>query len=129
MALKDVGKSTPAAEVIRRVLEQHGKPMSIQELTVNVMNAWGRDFPNTPYENVALIYKLATNVLRCEASFEDVGGEIPRIEREEGTEEVFLGPTLGASDLNLAVDKLRLVKLALPEFAGENGAAKKKKKK
>lgn len=125
-ALKDVGKSTPAIEVLRRVLEDQGKPMSLEELTVNVMNSWGRDFPNTPYEDIALVYKLTTNVLDCEVSYEDVGGETPIIQREEGTEDkVPLAPNLGPNDLNLVVDKLRLVKVSLPAAEGDG---KKKKK-
>lgn len=127
MPLKDVGKSTPAVEVIRRLLEDHGKAMSVEELTVNMINSWGRDFPNTPYESIPLIYKLATNVLNCDVSYEDVGGETPIVEREEGAEDkVPLSPSLGPSDLNLIVDKLRLVKLSLP--ASDEPAKKKKKK-
>lgn len=125
MALKDVGKSTPAVEVIRRILDDHGKAMSVEELTVNMINSWGRDFPNTPYESIPLIYKLATNVLHCEVSYEDIGGATPIIEREEGAEDkVPLSPALGPHDLNLIVDKLRLVKVGLP---GEGDGKKKKK--
>ena len=125
MALKDVGKSTPAVEVIRRILDDHGKAMSVEELTVNMINSWGRDFPNTPYESIPLIYKLATNVLHCDVSYEDIGGETPIIEREEGAEDkVPLSPALGPNDLNLIVDKLRLVKVSLPG----DGDGKKKKK-
>ncbi len=126
MAVKDIGKSTPAVEVIRRILEDHGKAMSVEELTVNAINSWGRDFPNTPYESIPLIYKLATNVLSCEVSYEDIGGETPIIEREEGAQDkVPLAPNLGPHDLNLIVDKLRLVKVALPT---EDDGKKKKKK-
>lgn len=116
MALKDIGKNTPAAEVLRRILDDHGKAMSVEELTVTMINTWGRDFPNTPYESIPLIYKLATNTLHCDVSFEDIGGECPIIEREEGAQDtVPLCPSLGPSDLNLIVDKLRLVKVSLPE--------------
>jgi hypothetical protein len=115
MALKDIGKNTPAVEVIRRVLEEQGKPMSLEELTVSVLSTWGRDFPNTPYEQIPLIYKLATNALSCSVSFEDAGGKVPIIKREEGAEdEVALAPDLGPHDLNLIVDKLKHVKVALP---------------
>lgn len=115
MALKDIGKNTPAVEVIRRVLEEQGKPMSLEELNVSVMSAWGRDFPNTPYEQIPLIYKLATNALSCSVNFDDAGGKVPIIKREEGAEdEVALSPQLGPHDLNLIVDKLKQVKVALP---------------
>lgn len=115
MALKDIGKNTPAVEVIRRVLEEQGKPMSLEELTVSVLSTWGRDFPNTPYEQIPLVYKLATNALSCNVSFDDAGGKVPIIKREEGAEdEVPLSPELGPHDLNLIVDKLKHVKVALP---------------
>lgn len=115
MALKDIGKNTPAVEVIRRVLEQQGKPMSLEELTVSVLSAWGRDFPNTPYEQIPLVYKLATNTLSCTVHFDETGGKVPIIKREEGAEdEVPLAPELGPHDLNLIVDKLKHVKVALP---------------
>ncbi len=115
MALKDIGKSTPAVEVIRRILEEQGKPMSLEELTVSVLSTWGRDFPNTPYEQIPLVYKLATNTLSCTVSYDDAGGKVPIIKREEGAEdEVPLSPELGPHDLNLIVDKLKHVKVALP---------------
>lgn len=116
MALKDVGKSTPATEVIRRVLEDSSQPMRLEELTVNAMNLWGRDFPNNPYEDMALIYKLATNVLKCSVSYEEVGGFAPLIEREDTPEDPkALSPALGASDLNLALEDLRSLKISLPK--------------
>jgi len=116
MALKDIGKNTPAVEVIRRVLEAQGKPMSLEELSVSVMNTWGRDFPNTPYEQVPLMYKLTTNTLNCDVDFSEIGDSVPIIKREEGAEdEVPLSPELGPGDLNLIVDQLKQVKVALPE--------------
>jgi len=115
MALKDIGKNTPAVEVIRRVLENQGKAMSLEELSVSVMNTWGRDFPNTPYEQIPLMYKLTTNTLSCNVDFSDVGGNVPIIKREEGAEdEVALSPQLGPSDLNLIVEQLKQVKVSLP---------------
>lgn len=115
MALKDIGKNTPAVEVIRRVLEDQGKAMSLEELAINVTNTWGRDFPNTPYEQVPLMYKLTTNTLSCTVDFADAGGQVPIIKREEGAEdEVALCPELGPSDLNLIIDILKRVKVSLP---------------
>lgn len=116
MALKDIGKNTPAVEVIRRVLEAHGKPMSLEELSISVMNTWGRDFPNTPYEQVPLMYKMTTNTLQCAVDFSEIGDSVPIIKREEGAEdEVPLSPDLGPGDLNLIVDQLKQVKVSLPE--------------
>lgn len=115
MALKDVGKTTPVAEVIRRVLESQGKAMSLEELTVNTLSSWGRDFPNTPYEPIALVYKLSTNILSCAVSFDDIGGKVPLVKSEEGMgDEVPLSPSLEAHRLNLAIDDLKHIKVSLP---------------
>ncbi len=114
MALKDIGKNTPIAEVLRRVLSDQGKAMSIEELTINALNVWGREFPFTPYEQVPLVYKLATNTLGCTVDFDEVGGKPPIIKREEGAEdEVPLSPELGPHDLNLIIDQLKKIKVAL----------------
>ena len=114
--LKDVGKSTPVVEVIRRVLESKGKPVTVEELTVHVMDSWGRDFPGSPYEDVGLVYKLATRVLGCTATFDEVGGEIPVVERcDEREEPIPLNPRMGFEDLNRIVDDVRHVKLSLPQ--------------
>ena len=114
--LKDVGKSTPVVEVIRRVLESNGKPVTVEELTVHVMDSWGRDFPGSPYDDVGLVYKLATRVLGCTATFDEVGGEIPVVERcDEREEPIPLNPRMGFEDLNRIVDEVRHVKLSLPQ--------------
>ena len=116
MALKDIGKTTPASEVIRRVLEDSSQPMRLEELTVNAMNIWGRDFPNNPYEDMALIYKLATNVLKCHVSYDDVGGYAPLISHGDTPEEPKpLSPQLGPNDLNMALEELRGLKMSLPK--------------
>lgn len=114
--LKDVGKSTPVVEVIRRVLESKGGPVTVEELTVHVMDSWGRDFPGSPYEDVGLVYKLATRILGCQATFDEVGGEIPVVERlEESEEPIPLHSRMHFEDLNRVADELRHVKLQLPQ--------------
>lgn len=116
MALKDVGKSTPAVEVVRRILEGASQPMRLEELSVNALNAWGRDFPNNPYDDLALIYKLATTVLKCDSHYDELGGQIPLVRREDSREEPKpLSPVLLASDLNLILDDLKNLKLSLPK--------------
>ena len=116
MALKDVGKSTPAVEVVRRILESSGQPMRLEELAVNALNAWGRDFPNNPYDDIALIYKLATSVLKCEVHYDDVGGQVPLVRREDTREEPRpLAPSMGPTDLNVVIDDLKSLKLSLPK--------------
>lgn len=116
MALKDVGKNTPAAEVVRRVLEAQGKPISLDELAVSMAGSWGRDFPNTPYDPVSLIYKLAANVLSCELDYEETGGKVPVVKLEEGIEdEVPLSPQLSAEVLNDNVDRYKRIKVSLPK--------------
>jgi hypothetical protein len=113
--LKDVGKSTPVVEVIRRVLESKGKPVTVEELTVTVMDSWGRDFPSSPYEDVGLVYKLATRILNCQPLYDEVDGQVPVVELpEEGLEPVPLHSRMGFEDLNRVADEVRHVKLALP---------------
>ena len=92
MALKDIGKNTPAVEVIRRILEKQGKAMSLEELSVSVMNTWGREFPNTPYEQIPLMYKLTTNSLSCSVDFGDVGGSVPSSKEKKELKMKFLCP-------------------------------------
>lgn len=126
--LKDVGKSTPVVEVIRRVLESKGGAVTVEELTVHVMDSWGRDFPGSPYEDVGLVYKLATRILGCQATFDEVGGEIPVVERpEESDEPVPLHARMHFEDLNRVADELRHVKLQLPQAAAPAAPAAEEK--
>ena len=116
--LKDVGKNTPVVEVIRRVLEGKSKPVTVEELTVHVMDSWQRDFPGTPYEDVALVYKLATRLLGCQVFFDEVDGEVPVVEGlEEWEEPIPLHPRMSFEELNRIVDSVRHVKLLLPPSA------------
>ncbi|GMU53559.1 MAG: hypothetical protein AMXMBFR33_27050 [Candidatus Xenobia bacterium] len=127
MSLKDVGKTTPIVEVIRRVLEKQQKPMSLEELTMHVMESWGRDFPNNPYEDVSLIYKLATRVLRCQVFFDETGGEPPTVQAEDARPEPMNQvPFLTSTQLNVILDQLRHVKLSLAEVQAAAGNGKKK---
>lgn len=113
--LKDVGKSTPVVEVIRRVLESKGKPVTVEELTVHVMDSWGRDFPGSPFEDVGLVYKLATRILGCQATFDEVGGQVPVVEKPDVRHEPTpLSPRLSFEELNRIADQVRHVKLQLP---------------
>lgn len=116
MAIKDVGRSTPVAEVIRRLLENANQPLRLEELAVNALNLWGRDFPNNPYEDLALIYKIATTVVRCTVSYEDVGGKVPLVERSDIPVKARpLTHRLGPKDLNCSLEQLRALRLALPK--------------
>lgn len=114
VSVKDVGKSTPIVEILRKVLEGASQPIRLEELAVNALQAWGRDLPNNPYEDVALVYKLATQVLHCNVHFDEVGGKIPMVYRSDLLE----GPkplksALGPGDLNHIADTLRHVKVSL----------------
>jgi hypothetical protein len=115
MALKDLGKNTPAVEIIRRVLSESNQPIRLEELTVNALHAWGRDFPNNPYDDLALVYKLATTVLRCKISFDELDGRVPLVHNEEHLEGPrALSNAMLAPDLNEVLDDLKNVKLSLP---------------
>lgn len=114
MAVKDVGKSTPIVEILRRLLEGASQPIRLEELAVNALQAWGRDLPNNPYDDIALVYKLATQVLHCQLHFDEVGGKIPLIHRDDLLE----GPKplrsiYGPADLNYVADVLKNVKVSL----------------
>ena len=114
MAVKDVSKSTPIVEILRRLLEGASQPIRLEELAVNALQAWGRDLPNNPYDDIALFYKLATKVLHCEIHYDEVGGKVPLIHREDLLE----GPkplkaVWGPADLNHVADTLKNVKVSL----------------
>lgn len=116
MSVKDVGKTTPLVEILRRVLEGASQPIRLDELAVNALQAWGRDLPNNPYEDIALIYKLATQVLHCDISYDEMGGKVPLIYRDDLQE----GPkplkrTLLSADLNHIAETLKNVKVSLPK--------------
>lgn len=114
MSVKDVGKSTPIVEILRKVLEGASQPIRLEELAVNALQAWGRDLPNNPYDDIALVYKLATQVLHCQISYDEVGGKVPMVYRSdllEGPKPLKSG--LGAADLNHIADILKHVKVSL----------------
>lgn len=116
VAVKDVGKTTPIVEILRQVLEGASQPIRLEELAVNSLQAWGRDLPNNPYDDVALVYKLATQVLRCEVHFDEMGGKVPLIYRDdlqEGPKPLKLG--LNSADLNHVAETLKNVKVSLPK--------------
>jgi hypothetical protein len=128
--LKDVGKNTPVAEVIRRVLESKGKPVTLEELTVSVLDSAGRDFPSTPYDDISLVYKLAVGVLNCQVSFDEVGGVVPVVERlEEEGEPIPLHPRMDCEALNRISEEIRHVKVCLPHAATSPAPAEEKPRK
>lgn len=114
MAVKDVSKSTPIVEILRRLLEGASQPIRLEELAVNALQAWGRDLPNNPYDDIALVYKLATRVLNCEIHYDEVGGKVPLVHREDLLEgPKALKSVLGPADLNHVADTLKNVKVSL----------------
>jgi hypothetical protein len=116
MSLKDLGRSTPVAEVIRRLVEESSQPIRLEELCVNALNVWGRDFPNNPFEDLALIYKIATNVVKCTVHFDDVGGKVPLVDRSDiPVRPRPLTAKMGSRDLNVSLDSLKALKFSLPK--------------
>lgn len=105
---------TPASEVIRKIMEDHQEPISIEDLSEKIKDVWGRDFVDSPYDEYCLIYKIAVLVLECEASFEDVEGGVPYVPRTNPAEEpIALNPRMRFEVLNEYAEQIKKVKVAL----------------
>lgn len=115
--LPGVSNRTPVVEVIRRILAEENKPMSVADLTERLKDAWGRNLPCNPYEDYCMIYKLATGVLRCHASFEQLEGQrAPVIERNNPTDEpVAVTPGMRFERINLMADAVKDIIVSLPQ--------------
>lgn len=119
--LKDVGSTTPLAEVVRRVLMEQSAPISVEELTTSVIDAWGRELPVTPYLDHCLIYKLSVGMLGCAAHYDKLpGGVAPAVDRPYPEEEpLVLNATMRFEELNEMVEAVRQVRLVLANKAGK----------
>jgi hypothetical protein len=111
LEVRDLTRHTPVCGIIRRILEQIKAPISCDELTVHVLEAWQRSFPPNPYEDCCMVYKLAGSFRDVELHYDDLT-DIPMI-IEEGNDPVLVTPQLGADDLNRALDQIKRIKFSL----------------
>lgn len=111
LELRDLTRHTPVRGIIRRILEQIKAPISCDELTVHVLEAWQRSFPPNPFEDPCLIYKLTAAFPDVELHFGDLP-DIPMLE-EEGQDPVLIKPDLGAEELNRGIEQIKRIKFAL----------------
>lgn len=109
--VRDLSRHTPVRGVIRRILEQVKSPISCDELTVHVLEAWQRAFPPNPYADAALVYKLAAGFPDVELSYEDLS-DVPMIV-DFGPDPILVKPTCSADELNHAVDQIKRIKFSL----------------
>lgn len=111
--VRDLSRHTPVCGVIRRILEQSKNPISCDELTVHVLEAWQRNFPPNPYEDPCLIYKLVGGFSDIEMHYDELP-DVPMIE-EEGRDPVLVNPNLPAELLNEAVDQVKRIRFSLKQ--------------
>ena len=112
MEVREVGPNTPLCGVIRKVLENTKSGVSCDELAVSVREHWGRSFPQNPYDDACLVYKLAGTYLDVDFNFDELG-EVPLVFRREGGDGEALNPKMDAIDLNRVADMVKRVKVAL----------------
>ena len=60
-----------------KVLEQHKAAVTCEELAIAVREYWGRSFPQNPYEDPCLIYKLTGTYLDVEYECMTRSGRFP----------------------------------------------------
>lgn len=111
LELRDLTRHTPVRGIIHRLLEQSKSPISCDELTVHLLEAWQRSFPPNPYEDPCLVYKLAAAFPDVVLHYDDLP-DIPML-LEEGRDPVLIKPELGADELNSAIDQIKRIKFSL----------------
>jgi len=109
--VRDLSRHTPVCGIIRRILEQTKQPISCDELTVHVLEAWQRNFPPNPYEDPCLVYKLAGSFKDVEMHFDDLP-DVPMLAADTN-DPVLVSPKQPAEVLNEAVDQIKRVKFSL----------------
>lgn len=109
--LRDLNRHTPVRGIIHRILEQSKSPISCDELTVHVLEAWQRSFPPNPFEDPCLVYKLAASFNDVELHYDELP-DIPML-IEEGRDPILIKPDLKADDLNRGLDQVKRIKFSL----------------
>ena len=70
--LRQITEHTPVIAVIRHILKKQEAPITVRDLTAQVIDAWGRDFPQNPYVDYCLVYKLAVGILNCQEKYDNL---------------------------------------------------------
>jgi len=96
-----------------KVLEEAKGPISLEELSVNTLSRWGRNFPPGPYHPVALTYKLAARYLNVEVVYEDASCPMMVPRGISGAVSSPLSPDMTPEELNRVVEDLKRVKVRL----------------
>ena len=114
-SLRNISNNTPVVEVLRLIMEKENRPMTVEELTDRLKDVWGRNLPCNPYEDCCVVYKLATGVLRCKASFEKLeGGRAPVVDRINPDDEpVAITPGMRFEGMNQIADEVEKIVLSL----------------
>jgi hypothetical protein len=110
--VREVGPNTPLCGVIRKVLENNRTPVTCEELAIAVREYWGRNFPQNPYEDPCLIYKLTGLFKDVEYHFDELG-EVPMVHKRESGDGTELSTRMHAIDLNRIADQVKRVKVGL----------------
>ncbi|MBQ7529786.1 hypothetical protein IJT10_07820 [bacterium] len=104
----------PVVEVLRRILKEHNEPITVEDLTTQLIDVWDGEFPFNPYNNSCLVYKLAVGVLNCQESYDNLENKSPvYIEREQpDSDPIMLNSSLKYDILNehaAEVEKIKLI--------------------
>lgn len=110
--LRELSRHTPVRGIIRHILRQAKAPISCDELTVHVLEAWQRSFPMNPYQDPCLVYKLTARFPDVTLHYDDLVDNIAMIE-EEGKDALCVSPDLGPDELNKAIDQIKRIKFSI----------------
>lgn len=112
--LRELSRHTPVRGIIRHILKQAKTPLRCDELTVHVLEAWQRSFPQNPYQDACLVYKLAARFPDVTLHYDELPEGVAMIE-EDGRDPISITPDLEAEELNKAVEQVRCIKFSLAE--------------
>ncbi|MGM9992670.1 MAG: hypothetical protein ACI376_07500 [Candidatus Bruticola sp.] len=107
----------PVVAVMRRILKKQETPITVKELTALVIDAWGRDFPQNPYADCCLVYKLAVGILNCQEKYDNLPNGAPIfLEREQAdSDPIMVNPRMGMNTLNEIADEVGEIMLVYKE--------------
>ena len=115
--LRQITEHTPVIAVIRHILKKQEAPITVRDLTAQVIDAWGRDFPQNPYVDYCLVYKLAIGILNCQEKYDNLPNGAPIfLEREQpDSDPIMVNPRMNSIVLNEIADDLADIMLVYKE--------------